>query len=123
MKKRLFYLLPLLLWMGIIFYLSGRAGSNEHSLPLIARILDRFVPGLWKSLDAQKVDDVNYLFRKTAHITEYLVLTFWAFRALQYGKPRITFKEIGLGALVAVLYACSDEIHQDRKSTRLNSSH
>jgi len=112
MKKHLFYLLPLLLWMGLIFYLSGHAGANDNSLPLIARLLERVVPGIWGHLTAQNIEDMNFVFRKTAHITEYFVLTFWAFRALQYGKPRITLKNIAMGMVIAVLYACTDEIHQ-----------
>ncbi|MCX6379305.1 MAG: VanZ family protein [Armatimonadetes bacterium] len=58
------------------------------------------------------MEDRNFVFRKTAHITEYFVLTLWAFRALQYGKPRITLKNIAMGMVIAVLYACTDEIHQ-----------
>lgn len=112
MKKRLFYFLPLLLWMGLIFHLSGGAGANDNSLPLIGRLLERAVPGLWARLDAQNIDDINFIFRKTAHISEYFALTLWAFRALQYGAPRLSLKGVALGAGVAFLYACTDELHQ-----------
>ena len=107
--------------MGLIFYLSGRAGANDNSLPLLARLLERVIPGMWARLDAQNIDDVNFIFRKSAHITEYFILTFWAFRALQYGKARIAIQDIATGAVIAFLYACADEFHQAFVPNRTSS--
>jgi VanZ family protein len=78
-------LLPPLVWMGIIFALSGQP-SDE---------IDR---AWW-----------DVALRKLAHVTEYAILTalWWrALNALDVSRPLV-------GAVaIALLYAASDEFHQ-----------
>ena len=78
-------LVPPLIWMAVIFVLSGQA-SDE---------IDR---AWW-----------DVVLRKVAHVTEYAVLTglWWrALRALGVSRPLV-------GAVaIALLYAASDEFHQ-----------
>ena len=78
-------LVPPLIWMAVIFVLSGQA-SDE---------IDR---AWW-----------DVALRKVAHVTEYAVLTglWWrALRALGVSRPLV-------GAVaIALLYAASDEFHQ-----------
>jgi VanZ family protein len=78
-------LLPPLLMMALIFFLSGQASDN----------VDR---AWW-----------DVVLRKAAHVTEYAVLTFLWWRAL-----RRLGVEAALPAAIAIslLYACSDEFHQ-----------
>ena len=76
---------PPLLMMGLIFMLSGQPGDN----------VDR---AWW-----------DVALRKLAHVTEYAVLTFLWWRALQgFGV------DAALPGAVAIslLYACTDEFHQ-----------
>jgi VanZ family protein len=82
------YWLPVLLWAGLIFALSSISG------------LESGLPKQW-----------DFLLRKLGHIVEYAILTALLIRALQaHGLP--PNKTLIWGALLALLYALSDEIHQ-----------
>lgn len=115
MKRSLraaFYVGPLLAWMALIFWLSTGHGSSQHTTLLIERVLRRLSPAFLASLNAYQLDCLDYALRKSAHFVEYLFLTLLAFRAMQYGRPRLRGR-VFLGALLlGVLYAASDEIHQ-----------
>lgn len=82
MKKVISRWLPVLVWMVIIFYFS--------SLP---------------DLPSNKVDWLDFIIKKTAHISEYAILTFLLFRAFR--RP---FPDAAL--LIALFYAFTDETHQ-----------
>ena len=72
---------PPLLLMGLIFFLSAQPDLNSGL-------------GGWDTL-----------LRKLAHMTEYGVLWFLWWRALEYGHP-------GPATAIALLWAVSDEYHQ-----------
>src|SRR5687768_15201043 len=74
------YVLPLLLWMGLIFLMSTRVGSSENTAPLFVRALELLWPGLLDNLTGGQVELLNYLFRKLAHVAEYGMLTLLAVR-------------------------------------------
>lgn len=122
-KKEIFlnYFL-LIFWMGVIFYLSNQ-------------------PDLKFGFESQ----IDFILRKAAHITEYGILTFLAWRAFAVGKETEFLKgnsiskmpdsaKILLGNSVSkpvrfliyaiifsVLYAASDEYHQVFVSGRVGS--
>jgi VanZ family protein len=83
----IFYWLPVFLWCGLIFYLSG-------------------VPSLHSALP----NEWDYIFRKIAHMTEYAVLALFFFRAASQnmGKRRA----LAYSALFALTFALTDEYHQ-----------
>ena len=83
------YYLPLLLWMGVIFYLSSIPGNGYHG----ARTL-------W-----------FYIERKGAHIFEYFILTLLFIRLLKFYKIR-PGKVMVFSFILSLLYAFSDEFHQ-----------
>lgn len=72
--------LPVFLWMGVIFYFS--------SLP---------------QQTTSQVFIVDFLIKKTAHLSEYAILNFLFFRAT--GKLTIAF-------VLSIVYAITDELHQ-----------
>lgn len=74
--------------MGVIFALSAT--------PSLASPLEPFY---------------DFLLRKLAHVVEYVVLTALLFRALRLHMAREAHALL-MAALVAVLYAFSDEWHQ-----------
>ncbi len=79
--------LAVLLWCGMIFYLSG-------------------VPSLRTELPNQW----DFVLRKLAHITEYAVLVFLFFRAdARSASPR---RALASAALFAFAFALTDEYHQ-----------
>ncbi|HBA53808.1 VanZ family protein [Syntrophorhabdus aromaticivorans] len=85
------YWLPILCWMGLIFYLSSRTGSP---------LLDLGVH--------------DFFIKKTAHVAEYALLYLLLFRALhsRIHGPNARSKAFFYSAVIAILYAASDEYHQ-----------
>jgi VanZ family protein len=81
------YWLPALCCMALIFFFSSLSGSSLSNLGS----LDVFV-------------------KKGAHITEYAILYFLLFRAFQ--SLMVARKALIVSAVIAVLYAISDEYHQ-----------
>jgi len=88
LKKLAFLWLPVLIWAGLIFYLSS-------------------IPNL-----AVGEGTVDFLTRKPAHIVEYALLFGLIWRALE-GSLAITVRTLYFSAAVfTFLYAVTDEIHQ-----------
>jgi VanZ family protein len=56
--------------------------------------------------------------RKVAHITEYAILTLLLVRALQYGRQALRPGVLLMASALSLLYAVSDEIHQQFVSGR-----
>lgn len=113
MRGRLRYLVPLVLWMGLIFAASTDRGSSAHSRPLVASILRRVAPSLAARMSPETVDRVDFLLRKAGHVCEYGILGFLALRAFRGGRPgKATPQEIGMSLAVAIGFAASDEWHQ-----------
>lgn len=115
MKKlslRLFYIGPVVLWMLVIFGASARSDSGAESMSLLVRALAFLVPQEVGKLTPDLLDALNHISRKAAHITEYAILTLLMVRALQFGQARLKRWSLPGAALLGVLYACSDEIHQ-----------
>ena len=106
MKKKFFVVLTLI-WMIVIFAFSAQEASvsSDTSSYVLQVIVDKlsinveYQDPLWQPL--------IFLLRKSAHILEYMILTFFAYGALEFEDKRI-LKTIG----IVFLYACSDEIHQ-----------
>jgi VanZ family protein len=84
--------LAVVLWMGAIFALSA-------------------IPSLVLPLGPIHDFGLRKLLRKLAHMSEYIVLTVLLIRALQMHTARKAHVLL-LAALVAILFACSDEWHQ-----------
>jgi VanZ family protein len=80
--------LAVILWMGMIFALSA--------IPSLASPLESFY---------------DFIARKLAHMAEYGVLTVLLFNALRIHTRR-NARALLIAAMVALLYAFSDEWHQ-----------
>lgn len=86
----LFYLIPIFLWMWIIYLLSSQSALMTSS---------------------GSFDLTAYILRKTAHIGEYFVLTILIVRAIDIlGQP--INRTLLMGGAFSLLYALSDELHQ-----------
>lgn len=107
-----FYVGPLVLWMGFIFFASTEAGTTENSGRIIRWLLTVISPDQARNLNPHTLHVINIMVRKLGHVTEYAILTLLAVRAIQFGAPSLKKRSL-LGAfLISLLYACSDEIHQ-----------
>ncbi len=110
MRVFLKYWLPVVVWLGIIFFGSTDLLSAQHT----SRILVPFLLWLKPNMTIETVMLVQLLVRKAAHLTEYAILAVIIWRALYYGT---TFKAkmwILCAAvwIAAGLVAVSDEYHQ-----------
>jgi VanZ family protein len=97
--------------MALIFSASGDKKSSHTSSRLIAPIVKFFVPDISEA----RLEQIVFAVRKTAHITEYAVLSWLLARALLTpGTPwgHWSRKAALLAWFVASLYAASDELHQ-----------
>jgi VanZ family protein len=88
-KCWLYYWLPVLLWMGMIFVASSRS-----SLPFVLN------------------KTVDFATKKAGHVTEYGVLAFLLWRAISKGRGWPALPSFGGAFVLSLLYAVSDEFHQ-----------
>lgn len=115
MPPRLFVrdVLPVLLWLIIVFFMSTKAGGASHTNSALDGLLARFFPTLSASLSFAQRDAIHYYTRKAAHITEYAVLGLLMMRALRLSLRRLPPGALwGMAWLLATLYAATDEYHQ-----------
>lgn len=87
--KTFFNYFLLILWIGVIFYLSNQ-------------------PDLKSGFESQ----MDFVLRKLAHITEYGILTFLAWRVASDRGEKKNIKYLIIAIIFSMLYATSDEYHQ-----------
>jgi VanZ family protein len=124
MKKFLLYWLPVLIWMGMIFYASSQPYEKQDLRPTISSHLDlKIVETLFSSIVIQYAGDeisinelgaahfIEFFIRKAAHFFVYFGLGFLIYRALRnhFLNNRLIFIT---SWVLTILYAISDEIHQ-----------
>jgi len=119
---QLYFAFPMLVWMGIIFLFSTRAGSVDQTYYLAKKALSLFDPGEALSASPAALAKVNFLVRKMAHVTEYFLLTLFCVRALKRRSKNLLIL-LFLSAVIAVIYAVSDEFHQSFVAGRTSSLH
>src|SRR5262245_55363881 len=76
-RSFLLYWLPVLLWMSLIFGMSTDLGSARHTSRFLRPILRWFNP----NVSDETIRNIQLGIRKTAHVTEYAVLSFLIWRA------------------------------------------
>jgi VanZ family protein len=108
----LYYFGPVLLWMAVIFVMSSRAGSTQHSVTLVEKIVHWVSPTFRQTLTPYQIDCLDYGFRKTCHVTEYAILALLLLRGLNRGRARTSLSVAAAALAVSALYAASDEFHQ-----------
>ena len=103
MKKIIKWLL-LIIWLIVIFIFSNQANSGESTHDIIENI----IPIIKNS---NQIDIINFIVRKLAHITEYLILALLTISLLkEYTKNERLI--IIISIIFCFLYASLDEIHQ-----------
>lgn len=88
-KKVIFYWLPPIAWMGLIFFLS-----SFHQLQV--------TEDHWQ----------NLITRKAAHFLEYAVLSVLFYRAVRRTTMVSKTKALFLSFFLTIFYAATDEYHQ-----------
>ena len=112
MKSFLRYWLPLLVWMLVIYGGSADPQSMAHTSRFLVPILRWFNP----NVSQETIDAVRWVVRKGAHVTEYAILGWLAwrvFRRSSRGDVRSwSWREAAAALITAACYAATDEFHQ-----------
>src|SRR5437016_1660297 len=115
---RLSAYVPLILWIGVIFFLSSENGSMARTSQFIRPILTFLFP----AASDETLQIYHGYIRKAAHFTEYAGLAFWALRSFTKSFNEIIFKfRYALTLAVVVVIASVDEVNQSFEPSRTSS--
>jgi len=113
--------LPVFLWGALMFTASTDIGSSTHTRQVLAPLLRWLVPGI----PAARIDRINFMVRKGAHVTEYTIFTILLWRAVTHPRKGEVRGWSWGGALMVVgltaLFAVGDEFHQAFVPSRTSS--
>ncbi len=116
--SKLRYYLPLILWIGVIFFLSSGQGSSTRTSIIIRPLLEFLFP----TASFETISYYHGLIRKLAHLTEYAVLGSLACRAFAGSAVNLLRRHYYLAAsLLVLLVAVSDEFNQSFNPERTGS--
>ena len=107
---------PLLLWIGVIFFLSSSQGSMSETSRIIRPILEFLFP----DATPETIGFYHAIIRKFAHFAEYAVLALLAFRALV--RSRFQDRPFVASILLAGVIAVIDETGQSFNAERTGSA-
>jgi len=109
---------PLFVWIGVIFYLSSGQGSMEQTSRFIRPLLEFLFP----TATEETLSLYHGFIRKFAHLAEYAVLAYMAFRAISLKFPLTTSPRLFIYPLILVAFVASfDEINQSFEVSRTSS--
>lgn len=103
--------LLVLLWAGVIFYLSSRTAvqstvQSQGMINTFSGFLGQYID------DEETMTEIDGIVRESAHAVEYMILSILAFNALglclDHRKDKVSLYTI----VFCMIYALSDEIHQ-----------
>jgi VanZ family protein len=111
------WLLPLA-WMAMIIWFSGNTFRDEATASVVRPLLQALFP--WASVGT--IEAVHWLIRKSAHVTEYAVLTTLWFVPLSRNQRRSRRGSALVAFLIAIGWAVVDELYQAASVTRTGSA-
>ena len=125
MKKIILLWSMVIIWMGVIFYLSSMdtGESNGKSREVITKVVDTTVDISHAKGDVspkskeKMVDKLNKPLRKCAHASVYFILAILILNALLSCNNKHLLV-ILLTIFLCFIYACTDEYHQTFVSGR-----
>ncbi|ABR46681.1 VanZ family protein [Alkaliphilus metalliredigens QYMF] len=105
--------IAVLLWMGLIFYLSAQPATQSREVSegvteIFMQTVERVAPDVAAELDIRML---NYLIRKNAHFFAYLTLGVLVLNGMRRSGVS-GIRGIVIAFFICVLYAISDEVHQ-----------
>ena len=114
MKRKIIKWILVILWMGLIFYFSSlnSDSSTEQSRSVVNKTNIVEIYEEKNNTDNETaLEDVDRIFRKVAHVIEYLVLAVLLCLALSEYNLSLN-KILLISFIVCLLYSVSDEAHQ-----------
>ena len=117
-RERIFRYAPLILWIGLIFFLS----SGQASMPQTSRFIRPLLEFLFPNSPEEIYAAYHAFIRKFAHFFVYAVLAFWSWRALKDSSKAFVRKFYYVLSLALVLLVASiDETNQSYNAARTGS--
>jgi VanZ family protein len=123
-SNKLILLLFVLLWMGLIFIFSSQPYESQDLKPWLHRVLSferipRYLNHVQLKYGGHLISVkalgltgfVEFIIRKSAHVTEYAILGVLVFLSLRMIFPRFIGISI-VSICICYLYAITDEYHQ-----------
>jgi VanZ family protein len=110
------YWLPLLLWLGVIFFGSTDLMSAEHT----SRFIVPFLRWLKPDISPETLASIHFIVRKCAHLGEYAILPLLLLRAAIFTTNlKRSLAILYVSVWVACLFvATTDEFHQTFVASR-----
>lgn len=117
-RGRFFRYAPLILWIGVIFFMSsGQASMSETS-----RFIRPFLEWLFPQSAPETLTIYHGYIRKFAHFFEYAVLAFWSWLAFRYSSIVVLRKYWFVWSFIFIaLTASMDEYNQSLNAARTGS--
>jgi VanZ family protein len=101
--------IPVIVWAGVIFYMSTRTFGPSFSNRLLGDILAVF----HLEVSRHSFDLLEFGVRKLGHFTEYSIFAIFLYHALGQDDPGSWNSRKALASiLLAGLYSLTDEFHQ-----------
>jgi VanZ family protein len=117
-RERFFRYAPLILWIGVILFLS----TGQASMSQTSRIFRPLLEFLFPNAPEETLIIYHAFIRKCAHFTEYAVLAFWAARAFVSSSRNVLRKYWFIFSFLLVFSVASiDEMNQSFNSARTGS--
>jgi VanZ family protein len=100
---------PVIFWAGMIFFFS----TDEFSSSNTSTFFEPLFSAVFSGVTPDRFEAIHFVIRKSAHWTEYFILSLLLIRALSGGfKTKLdSIRALSIVAAV-LLYALSDEFHQ-----------
>jgi len=103
--------------MGLIFLFSTDVGSFPNTFHYFEPVL-RFI---FPHITSHILLLIHQIMRKLAHVTEYAILSYFWFRALNQGRQTWSLRPAVWALALSISYALLDEYHQTFVSSRTAS--
>ncbi len=118
-RGRIFRYAPLLLWIGVIFFLSSSMGAASNT----SRIIRPLLIWLFPDITEPSLQLAHFWVRKTAHLTAYAVLGILAVRAFRRSSQAFlrNWRFVFSFLLVAAV-AAADETNQSFLTSRTGAA-
>ena len=118
-RDEAWYWFPAFAWVAVVLAASTDLFSARHTGAILAAVLT----WMFGHMDARTFETVHFLVRKSAHFTEYAILSVLFFRAARGGLAgfwRMRWALLGLAISLSV--AILDEWHQSFVPSRTSSA-
>lgn len=110
---------PVLLWIGLIFFLSSPQGASPETSRFVRPLIEFFFP----NASAEVFEIAHSIVRKAAHLTEYAILAILAFRAARSSTWLMARRRyLLLPFLLVAAVAGLDEFNQSFEPSRTGTA-